>query len=522
MATKLFVNVTPEGSRILLVQDNEILEYHVEGKDELHNVGDIYVGVVKKLVPGLNAAFVDIKHDKDAFIHYTDLGFHFNSIQQFLQRIAKSKKTLPTVEAAPLLPSLEKEGSVSTYLQRGQKVLVRLTKEAISNKSLRVSAVLALPGRYMLLVPFGNSIKFSKKIRQGKERRRLQQVLGKIKPANFSLVVRKEAENKELAVLEADLKDLHSRWQQGVETLAKAQVGDKIIGELKRTTSILRDVLNEQFDQIIVDDPDLYEEVRAYVRNIKPDKEGIVSFYERKTPIFEHFGLEKQLRRLLSPSVDLPGGGNILVEKTEAMYVIDVNSGSRTHQEKDQESTAVQVNLEAAKEVARQLRLRAMGGIITVDFISMDKPEHRRRIQEVMREALKADRVKSNIYQLSKLCLMHITRERTRATANFFTKATCTFCKGTGDMRESRSLQVLVSQHLERICGIEDGRKVTLVVHPHFYAYLRAGWPFCSILWKWRRHYWRWITLEADEEMPYTGIQLLYEDAQGIPQGIEY
>ncbi|HEX8529902.1 MAG TPA: Rne/Rng family ribonuclease, partial [Cytophagales bacterium] len=378
MSSELVINSTQKGGRIALLQDKRLVEYHIEEKESSFTVGDIYLGTVKKLVPGLNAAFVDIGYEKDAFLHYLDLGPNFSSLNKFTKEVIAKRWQGNKLNGFGLEPEIDKLGKVNQVLTKNAPILVQVVKEPISTKGPRLSCELSIAGRYIVLVPFSNSVNISKKITEKEERQRLMRLMSSIKPQNFGIIVRTVAEGKEVAELDRDLQNLVEKWESGMKALREAKPRDKIIGEMGRASSMLRDMLNESFDSITVDDKDIYEEIRDYIRTIAPEKERILKFYNGKAKLFENFGIEKQLKSIFGRSVSLPGGGYVIIEHTEALHVVDVNSGNKSNSEADQEATAYNVNLEAAKEIARQLRVRDMGGIIVIDFIDMKRAEHKR------------------------------------------------------------------------------------------------------------------------------------------------
>ncbi|MEL7065289.1 MAG: Rne/Rng family ribonuclease, partial [Bacteroidota bacterium] len=358
MANELVINATQNGFRIALLKDKGLIEYHIDERDSQFTVGDIYLGTIKKLAPSLNASFVDIGYKKDAFLHYSDLGPQFNSLHKFTQLLTKGQYTDQRLSQFSIEPSINKLGKIAAVLSKNQQILVQVVKEPISSKGPRLSSELSLAGRYMILVPFVNTVNISKRITNNGERDRLIRLITSIKPKNFGVIVRTAAEGREAAKLDQDLKDLLQKWEEGMAKLKEAAPQDKIIGEMNRASSILRDMLNESFDNIVVDDKKAYEEIKQYTKQIAPEKEKIVRHYQGKAKIFEHFGIEKQLKMLFGQTVSMESGGYLVIEHTEAMHVVDVNSGNKTTAEDDQEEMVLQVNLAAAKEVARQLRLR--------------------------------------------------------------------------------------------------------------------------------------------------------------------
>lgn len=518
MANELIVNVTEENTRIVLLKQGQVIEYHQEAQDQDYNVGDIYLGTIKEIVPGLNAAFVDIGYVKDAFLAYSDLGLHVSSQQKFVNKVLRQKKYQQIKDLTLTLPS-KKDTKIEQALQKKSKILVRIIKEPIASKPLRVSSIVSLAGKYLVLIPFGNEVRFSKKIRSIKEKKRLRSLIDSIKPNNFTVVVRKEAEGKDVAVLDNDLKQLVAKWEEGVHKLKGARVGEQIIGELKRAPSILRDALNEKFDKVIVDDPLLCEEIKAYIESVSPEKAKIVSLYSGKTPIFEHFDIEKQLKRLLGKVVNLDGGGHLIIEQTEAMWVIDVNSGSRTSAGSNQESIALQVNEAAMKEISRQMSLRGMGGIIIVDCISMKKAEYKKQVYQTLKTYLKESRTKVNVLPLTRLDLMQITRERVRP-ALLSNTAPCPTCHGTGQASTSETIADEIEHQVKTLLNKEkDIHNLTVVVHPYLYSYFSQG--AFPRRWKWQWRHKKRIRLQSSDDLSVASYRMLFQDKDNKPVVIE-
>ena len=475
VSNELIINSTPKGDRIALLQDKRIVEYHLEESEPHFSVGDIYLGTVKKMVTGLNAAFIDIGYEKDAFLHYHDLGPNVNSLNKFTKEVIAERIKSGRLDNFKLEPEIDKHDKIDKVLSKNTLVLVQVVKEPISTKGPRLSCDISIAGRYTVLVPFSNGVNISKKITAKTERTRLQRLMSSIKPANFGVIVRTVAEGREVEELDKDLRESIAKWDAGMVALKTAKPREKIIGEMSRATSMLRDLLNEDFDSVIVDTPELYQEARNYVLNIAPDKEKIVKLHQGKTKVFEQLGLEKQLKMLFGRSVSLPQGGYLIVEHTEALHVIDVNSGNKSNSEADQEATALSVNREAAKEIARQLRLRDMGGIIVIDFIDMKKAENKKAIQDIMKDEMRTDRSKYTILPLTKFGLMQITRQRVRPEMNVITAENCPTCGGTGKITASIAISDIIEHHLEHILKNQNEKKPTIIMHPFLFATLRRA-----------------------------------------------
>ncbi|WP_234736584.1 Rne/Rng family ribonuclease [Tellurirhabdus bombi] len=514
MSNELVISSTQKGDRIALLQDKRLLEYHVEESDSSFTVGDIYLGTVKKLVTGLNAAFVDIGYEKDAFLHYLDLGPNINSLNKFTKDVIAKRANTGRLNSFKLEPEIEKHGKIDKVLAKNAPILVQVVKEPISTKGPRLSCDISIAGRYLVLVPFASSVNISKKITDKTERTRLLRLMSSIKPQNFGVIVRTVAQGKSVEELDRDLTNSLEKWEKGIATLRDAKPRDRVIGEMNRASSILRDMLNESFDSIVVDTREMFDEIRTYIQEIAPDKEKIVKLHNGKTKVFEHLGLEKQIKSLFGRSVSLPGGGYLIIEHTEALHVIDVNSGNKSNSEEDQEATAVSVNKEAAKEIARQLRLRDMGGIIVIDFIDMKKPENKKMIFDVMREEMTTDRSKFTILPLTKFGLMQITRQRVRPEMNVVTREVCPSCGGTGTIQASILITDVIENNLEYILTKQNERGVIITMHPFLHAYYTKGFPSRRMNWYFK--YKTWVTVVKDSSFGINEFKFYHKNGEEI------
>src|SRR6476469_5148941 len=511
LSNELVINSTQEGERIALLQDKRLIEYHFDRNDTNYSVGDIFLGTVKKVMPGLNAAFVDIGYEKDAFLHYGDLGEQYPSLNKWVRGVQNGKAPSGSLEKFTFEPPLEKVGKAESVFKRGQQILVQIIKEPISTKGPRVSTDISMAGRYLVLVPFSNVISVSKKIVSKTERDRLKRLIASIKPANFGVIIRTVAEGREVAELDKDMQSMVDNWEKLYSTLRSAKSNDKVLGELGRTSSMLRDMLNESFDSIMVDAPAMYEEMRDYLQKIAPDKLGLLKLHNSKIKIFEHTGIEKQLKTLFGKTVTVPGGGYLVIEHTEALHVIDVNSGSKSNQENDQEATALMINMLAAKEVARQLRLRDMGGIIVVDFIDMRSAESRKKVEDAVRDVMKNDKAKFTILPITQFGLLQITRQRVRPAENIVTGELCPTCGGTGKISASIQVTDEIDNSIDDLLVNQNQSGITLNVHPFLHAYYTKG--LVSRQMKWYLKYYKWVKVMKDSSLGITDYRI--EDERG-------
>jgi ribonuclease G len=482
---ELIINAAPTGVEIALLEDKKLVELHQESHDASFTVGDLYLGKVKKLVPGMNAAFVDVGFEKDGFLHYTDLSPYIRSLLKFTNHSIQDK-TEDIADFGKFQNEAEivKTGKIGDVLNGKPNILVQILKEPIAAKGPRLSCEISLPGRFVVITPFNDIVAVSRKIHSGDERKRLQKIVEAIKPKNFGVIVRTAAEGKNTAELHEDLNNLVITWQAIQKNLKNAVASAKILGEKDKTTSILRDLLSADFNRIVVNDKNIYNDAKTYIQKIAPDKTDIVSFYQNGSPIFDSFGITKQVKGSFGKTVNLASGAYLIVEHTEALHVIDVNSGYKSVSA-NQEENAMQTNLEAAEEIARQLRLRDIGGIIVVDFIDMKLPENKRKLAEAMEEFMRIDRAKHAILPISKFGLMQITRQRMKPEVKINTQEICPSCDGTGKVSSTLILEDEMEKNVSYLV-MQKHSKLTIDVHPIMEAYLKKGLPSKRMKWSWK------------------------------------
>lgn len=485
MNKELIINAAPQGVEIALLEDKKLVELHNEKTDASFAVGDLYLGKVKKLIPGLNAAFVDVGFEKDAFLHYTDLSPYARSLLKFTQlAINDHQENGFDFGQFQVEPEIIKTGKINEVLGGKPNILVQILKEPIAAKGPRLSCEISLPGRFVVITPFNDIVAVSRKIHSSDERKRLQKIIEAIKPKNFGVIVRTAAEGKNTAELHEDLLALVETWKIIQRNLKNAVAPAKVLSEQTKTTSILRDLLNEDFNRIVVNDKNIYNDAKSYIQRIAPEKADIVSFYHNGSPIFDQYGVTKQVKASFGKTVNLPSGAYLIIEHTEALHVIDINSGYKSVSN-NQEQNALETNLEAADEIARQLRLRDLGGIIVADFIDMKLPDNKRKLMEAMEGFMRTDRAKHAVLPISKFGLMQITRQRMKPEVNINTQEICPSCNGTGKISSALILEDEIEKNLNYLLTHKH-TDLTLSVHPIMYAYLTRGGWFRSKLWKWR------------------------------------
>ncbi len=512
MEKELIISKQDDGVQIALTEDKRLVELHKEQPGGQYAVGDIYFGKVKKIMQGLNAAFIDVGGDKEGFMHYLDLGPDYNSVDKYLRLAMNGDANAATLSNFKIEPILEKVGNFGNVLKVGQPILVQVTKEPISTKGPKVTGDISIAGHYLVLTPFSNKISISQKIKGSEERSRLRRLVQSIRPQNFGIIVRTVAEGKSVSELDTDLRQLMASWKEMTERLKRVSAPCKVHAELDTTSALLRDLLTDDFNNIYVDDAALCDEVRSVLKTMMPGKEDIVKHYKMDTPIFEQFGVLRDIRRMFGRIVTIRSGVYLYVEHTEAMHVIDVNSGNHIKAGEGQEDTALQVNIESAKEIARQLRLRDMGGIVIVDFIDMDKAENRKKLFDVMTEEMRRDKARHTILPLSKFGLMQITRQRVRPVMEVDVQEKCPFCDGTGHIKQSLVVVDEIEASLRHLATAQGERRLTLVTHPYINAYITRGW-LRSLQHRWMRKY--HVSLRAKQSEQYGLLEFKFLHSNG-------
>ncbi len=515
MRSELLVDVKPTHISTALLEDGRLVSLQKESRDASYAVGNLYLAKVKKLMPGLNAAFVNVGYDKDAFLHYLDLGSQFSSYSKFIKAARdKQDKRQLNISKMKLLPDIDKHGSVTDVLTAGQELIVQIAKEPISTKGPRLTTEITFTGRFLVLMPFNNKISVSQKIKNADERQRLRRLIESIKPKNFGVIIRTSAENKRAAELNSELKVLVKSWEDSIAKLQFSDPPSLVYEEDSRAVSLIRDIFNPDFESIYVNDAEIYDQIHHYVSLIAPDRSDIVKLYADDIPVFDKFNVTKQIKSSFGKTVSFKSGAYIIIESTEALHVIDVNSGNRSKNSTDQESNALDVNLLAADEIARQLRLRDMGGIIVIDYIDMLKAEHRQALYEHMREVMQKDRARHNILPLSKFGLMQITRQRVRPALDIVTAETCPSCGGKGEIQPSLLFTDKLRDKLEYLVNSLGVKDFIMYVHPFVDAYIKKG--IFSEYYRWRRAFGRKFKILPDQNLAYLEYRVYDKDRHEI------
>ncbi|MFD1314067.1 Rne/Rng family ribonuclease [Namhaeicola litoreus] len=510
MKTELIIRSNSSDIDFALLKDGKLVELHNEVVDNNFSVGDIFLAKVKKTLTGLNAAFVDVKSEKDAFLHYHDLGPQLLSFSKFTKLVRTGKLKDYTLKNFRFEKDIDKGGKIDEVIKAGQELLVQIVKEPISTKGPRISSELSIAGRYLVLVPFSNRISVSQKISSNKEKDRLKRLAKSIVPKGFGVILRTVAQDIKVAELDKDLQNTMQRWVNMCKQIQQAKAPSKVLSEMNRASSILRDIFNDSFTSIVTNDPNLHEEVCEYLRGIAPEKESIAKLHKARVPIFDFYGIEKQIKALFGKTVSMRKGAYLVIEHTEALHVIDVNSGNRSNKANSQAETALEVNMIAATEIARQLQLRDMGGIIVVDFIDMHSAEHKRKLFDHLREEMKNNRTKHKILPPSKFGLVQITRQRVRQERNIETKEVV---PSSGKVEAPIVLADKIEADLNRLIE-EKHEGIVLHAHTFIAAYLTKGLQ--SVRFKWFMKYKKWIKIISRDAFPYLEYQFFDKDGKEI------
>lgn len=515
MSNEIIINADQTGNvHIAMMRDKKLVELHHEKADNAFLVGDIYFGTVNKIMTGLNSTFIDVGHEKDAFLHYHDLGPQVQSLQKWI-KLVRNGKTTSGIENDVMEKDIEKHGKIGTLLSRFQQVIVQVVKEPISNKGPRLSSELSLPGRFIVLIPFDNAIAISKKIVKHDERNRLKKLMQTIKQPNFGVIIRTNAEGISVEELEKDLAELMAKWEIVYTQLKSAVPPQKLLGESERTLTLIRDLVNEDFTGIHVNDTYLYNEIKNYVKSKSPVLEKIVKLYTGKVSIFEHFDIEKQIKTSFGKEANFLGGCYLIIEHTEAMHVIDVNSGNTSAKNEAQEDNALRINLEAATEVARQLRLRDLGGIVVVDFIDQKTAGNRKLVYEKLKEEMKSDRARHKILPMSPFGLVEITRQRVRPEMNIITTEKCPTCNGTGEIQNSVVLLDEIENQVKYLIENVRHKGFSLELNPYLAAYFMHG-GLKSPRMKWFIKYKRWIKIKKVNTLSMVDYRFIDKDGEAV------
>jgi ribonuclease G len=467
MSREIVINATKHESRIAVLDEAQVVELWVERTRHRTIVGNIYKGRVTKVLPGMQSAFVDLGLERDAFLYVSDV------IEDFEDFETDGGDDLQLDEVSNHRP----ETSISDLLREGQEIVVQVSKDTIAGKGARITSHITLPGRFLVYMPTVSHIGVSRRIEDEGERARLKEILERIRPAGLGgFIVRTAGEERNEDEFVADLKYLVDLWEQIRRRAEKSSAPSVIHHDLDLVLRTIRDVLSPEFKSVWVDSVDQYQRIVEFLDHIQPALVSRVRLYRRDEPIFEEFGIESEIAKALKSKVWLKSGGYIVINQTEALVAIDVNTGKYVGK-KNLEETVFRTNLEAAKEIVRQIRLRDLGGIIVLDFIDMEVPENRERLFEALENEIKKDRSKTKILQISEFGLIEMTRKRVRQSLERSLTQACPYCGGAGRIKSNTTIALEIWRELMKARDFHEGQDVIVRVNPIVYATLHAGDP---------------------------------------------
>ena len=516
MSNELIIQKGSSGVEIALLSNRKLIEFHRETASDGFQVGDFYLGKVKKISPSLNAAFIHVGGEKDGFLTYFDLGPNLKSLRKVVKSAIAGQPRAGDLDEFTIEEPIVKTGKIGQVLKSGEPLLIQVIKEPIANKGPKVTCDISIPGRYFILVPFSNHISISRKIGTPKEKARLKDLANSIRPHNFGVIVRTVSEGVAIEELDKDMRDLIKKWNDLIRGLKNATTATKVLGEGNRLQTLLRDILNDSFTQIVTNDPAIHAAVKETLGKYNTDADKILKLHSGKNLPFDQYNVNRQIQSSFGRNVPFSGGAYLVIDHTEALHVIDVNSGSTSFDQQNREENVLKVNLEAVDELARQVRLRDMGGIIVIDFIDMRDPKMKNELFTALKTAMKTDRARHTILPMSKFGLVQITRERVRPATEIATQEVCISCNGTGKMDSSVQLLDRIENEINYLWENMNQKHVTLRANPLITNFFKQGIPSLRMKW-WLKHK-HWLKLQADPSLSLTSYQLENDLKQVVNQ----
>ncbi len=526
MRKEIVINSTANEIRIAITEDKKLAELYVETPEKERTVGDIYLGKVAKVMHGIRAAFVDVGHKQDAFLHFSDIGSTLSEYSSLIgdedsdvdtddsddeepvgSPASPDQSRVAVAEAPKPAPPQQSHAPSRSYgrtpavpdLKPGQDIIVQVTKEPVGKKGVRVTSEVSLPGRFLVLLPFDGKVGVSKKLTNFKEKRRLRRIVRSILPEGFGVIIRTVAQDKDESALKQDLESLIATWREIEKSVKTEQAPALLYKDMATTSSVIRDLFTDSVERVVVDSRKLYKEIRAYVKLNSPTLVEKIELYKEREPVFDAYGVEREIANALSRKVWLKSGGYIIIDQTEAMVVVDVNSG-RYAAKREQELNSLRTNLEAAREVCRQLRLRDIGGIIVIDFIDLEEDKNRKKVYDELRKEFRRDRAKVTVLPMTELGIVQITRQRIRQNILHSFSEPCPVCGGGGFVQSKSSIVNHIERWLRRFKAEGKEFRLNLRVHPSIAGYLREG--TISRLTRFKFRYFVSIRLEEDTKLP--------------------
>ena len=513
MRKEIIINSSTSQTRVAITEDGNLVDFFVDYPENRRMVGDIYLGKIARVLPGIKAAFVDIGMKHDAFLHFSDIGETTKQFQEMLgdedadiddedEEIAENTRTQEKQrQSQPEIPKLHK----------GQDIIVQITKEPVNNKGVRVSSSVSLPGRFCVLLPFDGKVGVSKKIYDFKERRRLRNIARSILPKNYGLIIRTVAKNQNEEALQEDLNNLIKTWKE-IESTVKSETPPALIyQDLNTTSSVIRDLFTPDVSKVFIDSKKLFKQIKNYIQLIQPGLADKIELFKSGHSIFDSFKIEEQIKTLMGRKVPLPSGGYLIIEHTEAMVVIDVNSG-RYAKNKEQELNSLKTDLEASREIARQLRLRDIGGIIVIDFIDLEDEKNRKKVYDELRKEFRRDRAKVSVLPMSDFGVIQITRQRVRQNIMQAMKEVCPYCLGTGLLTKHSHLVYDLEDWLKKFRRHSNERSLIIKCHPTVAQKFKMG-EFKSLT-KLQLKYFVRLKIMEDESMPLSQLKFISKKTQ--------
>ncbi len=527
MKKEIVINETADQIRIAITEDGRLAEIFVDTPGKERMVGDIYLGRIARVMPGIRAAFIDIGHKQDAFLHFSDVDPNIDDYSSLIgedeseiedddddegetvtavppsergSRQQTNRRFQPSQQRTPRPPQRD------VKLERGQSIIVQVTKEPVGKKGVRVTSKVSLPGRYLVLLPFDGRIGVSKKLYNFREKKRLRRIVRSMLPEGFGVIIRTVADGKEEELLRNDLEQLIKTWREIEKSVKTEQPPILLYKDLSTVSSVIRDLFNNDVQRVVVDSRRLYKEITTYVKWFSPNLVDKIEYYRGKQLVFDVFGVAKDMEESLGRRVPLKTGGYLVIDPTEAMTVIDVNSG-RYAASKEQEQNSLRTNLEASREIVRQLRLRDIGGIIVIDFIDLDDERNKRKVYEELRKEFRRDRAKSTVLPMTEFGLVQITRQRIRQSIMQSFSETCPVCAGTGIVQSRATVLTDITGWFGRFRHEGNrGRFFKLSVHPYVAYYLKEGKPshLKTLMWKNKA----FIRLESNPSIPLNSFKV--------------
>ena len=465
MDKEIYISESMGESRIAIIEDGTLVEVYVEKQDQQRMVGNIYKGKVENVLPGMQAAFVDIGYDINAFLPFSEI-----ENPAYLMDIDESEDS--SSNKTNRKSNKHANDNVNVDLKTGQSIFVQVIKEAFAGKGPRITTEVAIPGRLLVLVPNSKYVGISKKIWDKYERRRLKKLVSSLKDNDAGIIVRTVAEGKSEELIKNDLQNLENSWQKILKASNQKKDVELLYEDLETASSVIRDLFTPDISKIVIDSKKLYKKINSYLEDVSPNMASRLEHYKIKKPLFESMGIENEIDKLLRPKVWLKSGAYLIIEKTEAMVVVDVNSG-RFVGKKNHEENSLKINLEACKEVARQLRLRDLSGLVVIDFIDMKNESNRKKIYYELRKELKKDRAKVAVSPISDFGLLEMTRQRIRLSLLDSMSDECPTCKGAGRIMSRETLITRIDHWLRRYKTKNRRLKLKLELHPEIADFMR-------------------------------------------------